>query len=101
MAKRASIKGKGADIFLSEESHNATEYQNAKKAAKQVKATYFIESQTIDELEDLWLSLRRKFKGRKISKSKIVEIALNDLVENWKKNQDKSRIERFLNAGCK
>jgi len=103
MAKRTSIKGRGADIFLNTEHHNAgaTAGQKPVNTVKQVKVTYFIESRTTDRLEDLWLGLRAKFKGSKISKSKIVEIALNDLIENWNKNQEKSRIERFLGSGNK
>lgn len=103
MAKRKSIKGRGADIFLDTEHHNAgtTGSQKPVNTAKQVKVTYFIESQTTDRLEDVWLNLRSKFKGSKISKSKIVEIALNDLIENWKKDQEKSRIEKYLGSGNK
>jgi len=109
--KRTSIKGKGADIFLDEEENQPTsikeenntitpEKKKAVTTANQIKVTYFINELTAENLEDIWLNLRRKFKNRKISKSKIVEIAVNSLIEDWEKNQETSSIETFLKNQC-
>jgi len=103
MAKRTSLKGKGADIFLGSdekkpESHTAikTESNNAGTPAGQNKVTYYISNRIIDEFEDLWLSLRKKYRKRKVSKSEIVEFALEGVIEDWEKNQEKSKLETGL-----
>lgn len=102
MNKRVSIKGKGADIFFNND-HNTgiPESQNTLKPAKQIKVTYFINDKTAEKLEEFWFKLRRKFNEKKISKSKIVEVAVNKIVTDWEENKDQSQIESDLKAGVK
>lgn len=102
--KRTSLKGKGASIFLEEEEQQHASkpvHHNTITPAKQIKVTYFIDGGVNDQLEELWLTLRKKFKNKKISKSKIVEIAVRNLVNDWDSNQGDSQIESVLKDGIK
>ena len=55
---------------------------------KPAKATYYLSPDVIDSLEESWFQLRRVVNGSrgKISKSKIVEIALDMAIEDFEKN---------------
>ena len=95
MAKRARIKGKGAAIFLGEETSipqqdSKTVKQYTVKTVNTSKATFYLPANLIDELEDVWLTLRKTYKHQKVAKSKIVQIALEKIFEDWKMKQDES-----------
>jgi hypothetical protein len=80
MAKRPSLKGRGADIFnIGEENNDATpSHKHAGMPAQQhalyPKATYYLPQSLQDKLEDVWMMKRKK--NRKIKKSDIVREAL-------------------------
>jgi|LAHQ01.1.fsa_nt_gb hypothetical protein len=66
--KRPVIKGRGADIFLGDENPEPlsqqtgmTTYQHASIPAHHAtaKATFYLDENTLDTLDDLWLKLRR------------------------------------------
>lgn len=107
--KRESLKGKGASIFLDnkEENTGTTEKHNASLSVlnntitpdKQIKVTYFISDATADKLEEICFILKRKFKNKKVNKSKLVELAVNHLVEDWEENKEKSQIEEIIKTG--
>lgn len=94
-AKRPSLKGKGAEIFLGSglgarrvtagtpERQNTIipEYQNA--GAKE-KATFYLPIEVLEDLETLWREMRGLTK-RKIKKSDIVKVALNGVSQEFKK----------------
>ena len=61
---------------------------------KPAKATYYLSPDVIDSLEESWFQLRRVVNGSrgKISKSKIVEIALDMAIEDFQKNGQASQL---------
>lgn len=91
MARRVRIKGKGAAIFLGDD--KTSSQQNIKTASHfksdgstTIKATFYLPEKLVDELEEAWLTLRKKYKQRKITKSEIVQVALRKAFEQWRKN---------------
>lgn len=79
MAKRHSIKGMGADIFLGrdagkpEQGRDGTPSQQRNSVPSQqntIKATFYLPKSTVDSIENLWLDERRKRK--KLTKSQVV-----------------------------
>ena len=101
MAKRVRVKGKGAAIFLGEDKMAS---QQASKSVKQYtgktintsKATFYLPTNLIDDLEDTWLSLRGKYKDKKVAKSEIAKIALEEIIREWKEKQDNSILVKRL-----
>ncbi|MBI1730667.1 hypothetical protein HY229_07265 [Candidatus Acetothermia bacterium] len=100
-AKRPSLRGKGADIFLGEEP--SASVRNVSEVVKQIrprkedaeiapkeKATFYLPIEVLDELESLWHDLRR-VTHRKIKKSDIVSIALQNAAEEFKAWQSKKQ----------
>ena len=61
---------------------------------KPAMATYYLSPDVIDSLEESWFQLRRVVNGSrgKISKSKIVEIALDMAIEDFEKNGQASQL---------
>lgn len=101
MAKRARVKGKGADIFLGEDkpaSQQTTKSvrQYTGKTVNTSKATFYLPVDLIDNLEDTWLSLRRKYKDKKVAKSEIAQIALEQIIKEWEEKQDNSILVKRL-----
>lgn len=75
----------------------------AKKPAPQVAtpkqyATFYISQDTIAELEEAWMSLRRIRKGKKgsVSKSTIVEVALRTALEDFRSDRKNSTLGRAV-----
>ncbi|MBA7571981.1 hypothetical protein ES695_04560 [Candidatus Atribacteria bacterium 1244-E10-H5-B2] len=101
MTKRIRIKGQGADIFLG---GNNPASQRISRAAKQYagktvevsKATFYLPIDLIEDLEDAWLSLRGNHKDRRIAKSEIAKIALEEIIRGWKEKQDNSILVKRL-----
>jgi len=92
-------KGRGADAFLSpamgkDQKYRNTEIQKAGQPAQ--KATYLLSGAAVQQLEEVWSALRRQHPGRKrdISRSRLVEIAIEALAEDWEKNQERSRAAK-------
>jgi len=101
MPKRTRVKGKGAAIFLG--NNNAASQQTTEtvrrctaKQANTNKATFYSPVELIDELEDTWLSLRAKYKNRKVTKSEIAQIALEEIVQEWEKKRDDGTVAKRL-----
>ncbi|MCL4502369.1 MAG: hypothetical protein M1438_11045 [Deltaproteobacteria bacterium] len=76
MAKRPSLKGRGADIFLGEEA-GVKAGQNAGMPAGQQaeKATFYLPAELLVRLDNLWMSLRKS--DRKLKKSHLVSELLD------------------------
>lgn len=83
MPKKEPLKKK--DVLPVKESDNG-----------KIKATYYITENANDDLEEFVFNLKKKFKKRKVTRSKIIEIALNNLIQDWKKNQDNSQVEKYI-----
>ena len=101
MAKRARTKGKGAAIFLGEDKPASRQIskpvkQYAGKTANTGKATFYLPIDLINDLEDTWLSLRSKYRDKKVAKSEIAKIALEELIKEWKEKQDNSILVKRL-----
>ncbi|MBA7571344.1 hypothetical protein ES695_02665 [Candidatus Atribacteria bacterium 1244-E10-H5-B2] len=101
MTKRVRIKGQGADIFLG---GNNPASQQTTKPSKQYagnsvevsKATFYLPVNLIEDLEDTWLSLRGKYKDKRVAKSEIARIALEEIIKGWKEKQDNSILVKRL-----
>jgi hypothetical protein len=100
-AKRPSLRGKGADIFLGEEP--SASVRNISDVVRQIqprneevenapkeKATFYLPIEVLDELESVWHDLRR-VTHRKIKKSDIVSIALQNAAEEFRAWQNKKQ----------
>ena len=103
MAKRTRIKGKGAAIFLGEDKptsqHTNTPLkQHTGKPVNTSKATFYLPIDLIDNLEDTWLSLRGKYKNKKVAKSEIAQIALEEIIKEWEEKQDNSILVKRLTS---
>lgn len=101
MAKRARVKGKGAAIFLGEDKPtpqqtNKPVKQYTGKTVNTTKATFYLPTDLIDDLEDTWLILRGKYKDKKVAKSEIAKIALEEIINEWKEKQDNSILVKRL-----
>jgi len=101
MGKRTRVKGKGAAIFLGEDKpasqHTSKPIrQYTGKPVNTSKATFYLPVDLIDDLEDTWLSLRGKYKDKKVAKSEIAQIALEEIIKEWEKKQDNSILAKRL-----
>lgn len=73
-----------------------TEKQTSgKTSSKKVKATYYMQEGTEQDLERAWLELRR-MTGRKVSKSEIVETAIQHATRDLDEEGEGSRIANAL-----
>jgi len=88
--KRSSLKGKGADIYLaSEDAAPATAAPKQGDAARR-KATFYVPSDLLDQLDDAWLDLRRIDRG--VKKSDVVTVALEAALGAYTADQKTSRL---------
>ena len=85
--KRLTIKGKGADFFFEEE---------RLRVLKQVKTTFYLLQTLIDNLDNVWLDLRRNHK--KLKKSDIARIALEELLKDYDEKHQNSKLLEHLNV---
>lgn len=82
MSKRVSLKGKGADIYTNPEETKDQQasipsHQRTSAVTPLTKATFYLPSDEVEALDDFWMSLRKKSKNKKISKSLIVSQLIN------------------------
>ena len=103
MAKRTRVKGKGAAIFLGEDKSasqrtNKPLRQYAGKPVNTSKATFYLPIDLIDNLEDTWLTLRGKYKNKRVAKSEIAQIALEEIIKEWEEKQDNSILVKRLTS---
>ena len=67
-----------------------------KKDITRDKATFSLDVRVIEKLEDTWLKLRKKLKGKNISKSIIAEEAIKAVLDDFMKNEETSEIYKAL-----
>ena len=63
------------------------------------KATYYLREDTLSELEEVWFQLRQRAdegEKRKVSKSAIVEVAIEAAIEELESDGESAIIERLL-----
>ena len=106
-AKRPSLRGKGAEIFLGGETAESTKSVSdvidrvqAKRAERPAtpkvektekeKATFYLPVEVLEDLESVWHDVR-KITHRKIKKSEIVSIALAQVASEFQEWQNEER----------
>ena len=103
MNKRASIRGKGADIFFSPVATSDTPANGeasvalaVKAAAKYTaKATFYFTPQQLLDMEQMRLTLITRY-GLKADKSEIMRLALAYLIEDLEQQQQNSLLVKRL-----
>ena len=75
MAKRKSIRGQGADVFLADE----PEAPQKVPAHKRTMVTFYLPPELVETLDRVWLE--RRMKDKKVQKSHIVAEALETYFE--------------------
>lgn len=101
--KRTSLKGRGAEIFLSggtkpkeEDYASIPLHPHTNIPAQQLtKATFYLNTTVVDDLENLWVKLRKASKDKKISKSQIVSQVLGKTILELS-SQPEDEIIKFL-----
>ena len=89
MSKRPTIKGKGADLFLGE-----TAPKRKIPILRKGKSTFYFSPSLIEKLDKIWLSLRRE--NKKVSKSNIVALGLDKVLESFEKKGPESELYKYL-----
>lgn len=86
MAKRTSLKGRGADIFApGHETSTPLEKQAVTPAQQPTsKATFYLPLDILDRLEKVWLAKRAK--KSKLKKSDLVRNALESFLSQQEKD---------------
>lgn len=92
MTKRPTLKGKGADIFLSKE---------PKQPPKEIiqgkeKATFYLPPPLLTKLDDAWFMVRKNA-DRKARKSDIVGAALEEFLKDFEKDSKTSILVKHFN----
>lgn len=113
MSKKARVKGKGAEIFFSEdvEKEDAQpEVTTPENAVVQplssidfrdladtelIKATFYFTQTQIDALEKAVFVLRQEYRI-KTNKSEVIRIALDELIKEFEENQSDSALLKRL-----
>ena len=75
MAKRKSIRGQGADVFLT----NAPDTPQKGQERKRTMVTFYLPPALVETLDRVWLE--RRMKDKKVQKSHIVAEALETYLE--------------------
>ena len=101
--KRPTIKGKGADFFFAplEKPQSKVVKFNQKttpavSGLKQGKMTAYLPQILIDKVENVWLDLRRTH--RKLRKYDITRIAFEELLSDYDKEHQNSKLVKHLNV---
>jgi hypothetical protein len=71
-------------------------YSNAESNALKEKATFNLSSNTLDDLDQAWFLLKRQLRGQRITKTLILEKALEIALVDLEKNSEKSIIFKKL-----
>lgn len=88
MRKRPTLKGKGVEIFLGKER------ESSQKEVVKDRGTFYFPPGLMDRLDDAWFILRRK--NRRIRKSDIVKVALEETLGKFEKEGEKSILFKHL-----
>ena len=72
---------------------------NSSEEVPKRKATYYLREDTLSKLEEVWFQLRQQAdegEKRKVSKSAIVEVAIEAAIEELESDGESAIIERLL-----
>jgi len=86
MKKRPTLKGRGMEIFLGEEKKRSKKETVLEKD----KATFYLPPSLLSSLDNVWFILRKN--NRKIRKSDIVKVALEEILSEFGKEDKESRL---------
>lgn len=90
--RRPTAKGKGADIFLGEEEGAIREI--GQETTEKEKASFYFTLEFLEELDQTWMQLRMK--NRKLTKSELVQTALEEMLREYQQRQEDSRLYQRL-----
>jgi len=90
MSKKQRVKGKGADIFFSEEE---TEEQQSEELVK--KATFYFTQSQLDALEKAVFLLKQEHRI-KTNKSEVMRQALEEFTSDFLENRKDSKLYKRL-----
>ena len=103
MSKKERVKGKGADIFFSEDQTEETEEQQSDLSARAqagelaTKATFYFTQSQLDALEKAVFLLSQEHKI-KTNKSEVMRIACEEMVNDFLENRLNSALYERLGA---
>ena len=89
MKRRPTLKGKGADIFFSDQPKQPKKGMVTGKE----KATFYLPPSLLANLDDVWLMLRKN--NRKARKSDIVKVALENFLKDFEKGAKHSTLVKW------
>ena len=105
--RRPSAKGKGADIFFDDTAEEAVEQGRAGRAEAptktgqredvaepKAKASFYFTDTLLDRLDRVWMQLR--LVDRRITKSELVQAALEEVLEDYEERGEESSLYRRL-----
>lgn len=90
--KRPTAKGKGADIFLGDQETAAPE--TSQETVEKQKASFYFTLELLEELDQTWMQLRMK--NRKLTKSELAQVALEEMLREYQQRQEDSRLYQRL-----
>lgn len=88
MSKKERVKGKGADIFFSEDQAEDKDELSEKLATK---ATFYFTQSQLDALEKAVFLLKQEYRI-KTNKSEVMRIALDEIIKEFEENQKDSAL---------
>ena len=101
MSKKERVKGKGADIFFSEDQTEETEEQQSDLSARAqagelaTKATFYFTQSQLDALEKAVFLLSQEHRI-KTNKSEVMRIACEEMVNDFLENRKDSALYQRL-----
>jgi len=90
--RRPTAKGKGADIFLGDE--EAATAETAQETLAKEKASFYFTVEFLEKLDQIWMQLRMK--NRKLTKSELVQVALEEMLYDYQQRREDSRLYQRL-----
>lgn len=70
---------------------------NKTKNVSKEKTTFNLSMETLEKLEDSWIKLRRQFRSeQRISKTFIVEYAIELVLKDYKQHNESSELFKYL-----
>ena len=98
MSKKERVKGKGADIFFSEnQAEDKDELSKADRSSLSsteelaTKATFYFTQSQLDALEKAVFVLRQEYRI-KTNKSEVIRIALDELIKEFEEKKKDSAL---------
>jgi len=93
MSKKERVKGKGADIFFSEDGTEEAKEEQSEELA--TKATFYFTQSQLDALEKAVFLLSQEHRI-KTNKSEIMRIACEEMVNDFLENRKDSALYERL-----